>query len=118
MDKSKNKKTGDVGERLAAEYLIGIGYKILDTNYNMFCGEIDILAKDKKSIVLVEVKTVRGENFGPAKGYVTRKKQQKLMILVKALEQEYQKSTIRIDVIGVHMHDNPPRIEHLINAVN
>ncbi len=118
MDKSKNKKTGDVGEKLAVKYLIGIGYKILDTNYNMFCGEIDVLAKDKNTIVLVEVKTVKGDKFGVAQDLVRYKKQQKLKLLGKALEQEYPKSTIRIDVIGVHMHKNPPRIEHLINAVN
>ena len=121
MDKTLNKKTGNEGEDIAAVYLKGKGYKILERNLRLFCGEIDILASPpaggRRTIVLVEVKTVRGEGFGSAQELVRFKKQNKLRTLGKALEQEYPGRTIRIDVIGVDFSSGEARIEHLVNAV-
>lgn len=98
-------------------YVKGLGYKALECNLRLFCGEIDILAKDGKTIVIIEVKTVKGSGFGLAQDLVRYKKQNKLRLLGRALEQFYPNSPIRIDVIGVNMEDNPPSIEHLKNAV-
>lgn len=119
MNKSENKSTGDLGEDLATEYLENIGYKILERNLKLFVGEIDILAQDKKTIVIVEVKTVRGWGFGLAQELVRFKKQQKLKLLAKALIQKYPNSQMRIDVIGVDLSDpSNPQFEHIIDAVN
>lgn len=117
MDKKKNKQIGDLGEEIAREYLEAKGYRILDTNLKLFCGEIDILAEYRKTIVLVEVKTVRGAGFGLAQDLVRYKKQQKLRNLARALEQKYPNRTLRIDVVGVHLYEDPPGIEHIENAV-
>lgn len=117
MDKKGNKKTGNEGEDIAAEYLISKGYKVLERNLVMPFGEIDILAQAKKTIVLVEVKTVRGSGFGLAQELVRSKKQKKLILLASALEQKYPKSTIRIDVIGVEMGRGESVITHLESAV-
>jgi putative endonuclease len=118
MDKSKNKSTGNLGEDQAAEYLKKLGYRILERNLKLFCGEIDILAQDRKTIVIVEVKTVRGSGFGPAQELVRHRKQDKLRLLARAIEQEYPKRSIRIDVIGVDLSDpENPKIEHLKNAI-
>ena len=118
MDKTKNKSTGNAGEDLAADYLIKLGYKVLERNLRLFCGEIDILAQDKKTIVIVEVKTVRGGGFGLAQELVRFKKQEKLKLLGRVMEQEFPGKTIRIDVVGVDMSGEESTIEHLINAVN
>jgi len=118
MDKTKNKITGNKGERIAADYLEDKGYKILERNYELFIGEIDILVDDGKVLVIVEVKTVRGSAFGPAKGYVGPKKQKKLRDIARAVTQEYPKRTIRIDVVGIDLSDEEnPIIEHIENAV-
>ena len=118
FNKSKNKSTGNQGEDLAAEYLTKLKYKILERNLRLTVGEIDILAQDKKTIVIVEVKTVRGEGFGLAQELVRYKKQEKLKLLARALTQKYPNSTLRIDVIGVDLSDPiVPKFEHLINAV-
>lgn len=120
MDKTKNKEVGNEGEQRACDYLISKNYKILERNLRLFCGEIDILAESprrlgqKRSIVLVEVKTVSGSGFGGAVDLVRYKKQLKLKTLARALEQEYPGRTIRIDVIGV----DGDRINHIENAVN
>jgi len=125
MDKTKNKKTGNTGEDIAAQYLESKGYKIIDRNINFPFGEIDILTEQKKTIVIVEVKTVRGSGFGLAQDLVRFAKQNKLRLLARAIEQKYPGRHIRIDVIGVDFSDiGPsnvsnfePRIEHIENAV-
>ena len=60
-----NVKTGAVGEDLARRYLERNGYEILDTNikFSRVC-ELDIIAKIKKTIVFVEVKTRKTDAFG------------------------------------------------------
>ena len=118
FDKTKNKSTGNLGEELAAEYLEKNGYKILGRNINIKIGEIDILAEEKKTIVVVEVKTVRGSGFGLAQELVRYKKQQKLRLLGRAMAQKYPDRNIRIDVVAVDLSFDTPAIEHLINVVN
>lgn len=117
MDKTNNKSTGNLGEDKATEYLISKGYKILERNLRLFCGEIDILAEEGKTIVIVEVKTVRGSGFGLAQELVRYQKKQKLLILGRALEQRYPGRSIRIDVIGVDFSCGQAKLEHLVNAV-
>jgi putative endonuclease len=117
FDKTKNKNTGNIGEDLAVKYLVGKGYKIVDRNINFSFGEIDILASYKETIVIVEVKTVRGSGFGLAQELVRFAKQNKLRLLARGIEQKYPSRTIRIDVVGVDMSMDEPKIEHIESAV-
>lgn len=98
---------------MAVEYLEKLKYKILGRNITYPFGEIDILADDRGTIVIVEVKTVRGGGWGSAHDLVRYKKQQKLKLLASAVEKEYPRSDIRIDVVGI----DDGRIEHIKNAV-
>lgn len=113
MDKTKNKSTGNWGEDRAVEYLTEIGYEIIERNLKIFCGEIDILARDKKTIVIVEVKTVWGSGWGTAAELVRRKKEKKLRLLALVIAKDYPKENIRIDVIGI----DSGVISHIKNAV-
>ncbi|MDO8444115.1 MAG: YraN family protein [bacterium] len=117
FDKTKNKLTGGEGEEIAALYLEQKGYKIIDRNVEFPFGEIDILARTRKIIVIVEVKTVRGGGFGEAVDLVRFAKQKKLKLLARAIEQQYPDKTIRIDVVGVDLTCSEPKIEHLESAV-
>ncbi|HLC43887.1 MAG TPA: YraN family protein [Patescibacteria group bacterium] len=118
FDKTKNKQTGGEGEEIVAQYLEDNGYKIIDRNVEFPFGEIDILAQIKKVIVIVEVKTVRGGGFGSAQELVRFKKQNKLRLLARAVEQKYPGKTVRIDVVGVEFgFDGKPEIDHIISAV-
>jgi len=61
-EKKNNKIIGNYGEELAAKYLIGKGFSILDRNYLKKWGEIDIVARGTDGKVhFVEVKTVSYE---------------------------------------------------------
>jgi putative endonuclease len=74
---NKKQKLGEQGEAIAVGHLKKAGYKIIETNYRTKLGEIDIIAKDKDTIVFVEVKARSSVHFGSPKWAVTPKKQKK-----------------------------------------
>ena len=69
---------GKAGEDVAVGYLKKKGYRVLQRNYTCPVGEIDIIAKHKKTIVFVEVKTRRTLSFGSARLAITPHKQRKI----------------------------------------
>ncbi|HEX8645973.1 MAG TPA: YraN family protein [Thermoleophilaceae bacterium] len=57
---------GSLGEQIAADHLTGAGYEILDRNWRVREGELDLVAADADAIVFCEVKTrVAGGRSGP-----------------------------------------------------
>ena len=58
---TKKRKIGNLGENLACRFLIKHGFDIIERNYLMKCGEIDIITKKEGVIHFVEVKTVSQE---------------------------------------------------------
>ncbi len=110
------RELGDLGERLACEYLVKKGYKILCKNYRISFGEIDIIAKKRwrlfkndKTIHFVEVKTIMGnhDSFFPEER-VDYKKQRKLRNLAQIwLEKNKFKQNYpyQIDVIGILVNE-------------
>jgi putative endonuclease len=111
------KQIGSFGEDLAAKFLRRHGFKILKRNLTSKIGEIDILARQKDVIVIVEVKTKSSQEFGEGFEMVNYFKQKKLLSLAKSLQTKYPDRTIRIDVISVNTSVNPPEIKHFENAV-
>jgi len=79
--RNRQQKFGEKGEAIAVRQLKKDGYKILETNYLTKLGEIDIIAKDKDTIVFVEVKARRSVHFGSPKGAVTTQKQRKISMV-------------------------------------
>ena len=66
---------GDQGERLAADFLRRKRYRILETNYSRPTGEIDIIARQGKTLVFVEVKRRSSLRYGRPSQAVDRGKQ-------------------------------------------
>lgn len=58
------KQFGYKGENIAKKYLEKLGYKILEQNFTIRGGEIDIIALDQNILVFVEVKTRRNHKYG------------------------------------------------------
>ncbi|WBW49713.1 YraN family protein [Peptoniphilus equinus] len=58
------KAFGDLGETVAANYLAGLGYTILDRNYRAMGTELDIIARDGAILVFVEVKSRSSVAYG------------------------------------------------------
>ena len=115
---NKQQKFGEKGESLAAWYLKKNGYKIIEQNYRTQLGEIDIIAKEKKTIVFVEVKARKSTRFGNPKWAVTPKKQRKIsMVALYYLKTTNQINTkARFDVVAITSNQDQPQIEIVKNA--
>ena len=113
----ERQKYGKESESVAATLLRKKGYKILEQNYRNKIGEIDIIAKDKDTIVFVEVKARRSRDYGHAKWAVTPKKQRKVsMVALYYLKETRQsREKARFDVVTVHTHNLHPEIEVIKN---
>ena len=94
---------GATGETLAKQYLIEKCYKILETNYETKIGEIDIIAKDKNTIVFVEVKARNSLIFGLPREAVTEQKQYKIQRVAQfyLMKTKNFDKPIRFDVIEI-----------------
>jgi putative endonuclease len=56
---------GNRGENVAAKYLRNLGYKIILRNFRCALGEVDIIAREGKTLVFVEVKTRTNDDPSP-----------------------------------------------------
>jgi len=79
------------------------GYKILERNYRIRLGEIDIIARDGQALVFVEVKARKTESAGSVKASITTVKQFKITRLAQNYLKEYglQGEKSRFDVVVI-----------------
>ncbi len=98
-----NKRLGDFGEAVAAQYLKDRGFSILETNYRTRSGEIDLICMDKNTLVFVEVKTRNSDKFGHPSEAVD---EVKLAHMYSVAEDYYRQhptdAEIRFDVVEVY----------------
>ena len=111
---SNKKLIGDIGENIALEYLKTQGYKVLERNCTYAGVEMDIIFKDKKTLVFCEVKTRTDTLFGRPVEAVTKQKQMRYIQGAKGyiLSHKIKNTDIRFDVIEV-LEDE---INHIIGA--
>ena len=116
-----NTKTiGDFGEKAAEEYLEEMDYEILERNFRMKFGEIDIIAEKDGCMVFVEVKTRRNNLFGEPGEYVDYKKQEKIR-KTAVVYADAENTDMRFDVIEVFYdkkqgHFSLTKVNHIENA--
>ena len=98
---------GKKGELLALRHLEERLYQILETNYRNGKGEIDIIAKDKKTLVFVEVKTRSSEKFGAPEESIDEQKKRLLAntasVYMEKIKHEWE---IRFDIISIIFDGN------------
>ena len=100
-----NQLLGKRGEELAAEYLVGHGFRIIDRNFKARYGELDIIAIQGTVLVFIEVKTRVGREFGLPEEAVTPRKLAEVLKTAqyyKLLHPNLPES-LRIDVIGIEL---------------
>lgn len=101
-----NTKTiGDFGENAAEEYLIEMDYDILERNFRLKFGEIDIIAQKDGCIVFVEVKTRKNNMFGEPSEYVDIRKQKRIK-KTASVYADLQNDNVRFDVAEVFYEEN------------
>src|SRR5437764_8083515 len=109
---------GERGENMAAKYLRNQGYKIILRNFRCDCGEIDIVARDGKTLVFVEVKTRAYDDPTPEE-QVNPVKMHQITKAGKFYLARYgiPQPPARFDVIAIVWPKNStPQIRHTINA--
>ena len=123
-----NKYLGNLGEKIAENFLIKKGYEILDRNYSpKFIsgpkrGEIDIIAKINDTISFIEVKTLLAqENFLP-EDKVDFQKQRKIIKTAQSWLMERKisfESPWQVDIIAVNLNPDTKKakIRFLKNVV-
>jgi putative endonuclease len=74
----QKKELGAQGEEIAVSYLKSRGYRILERNYRIRLGEIDIIAEQGADLVFIEVKTRSDTLFGSPFESLTFAKQRQL----------------------------------------
>jgi putative endonuclease len=107
------------GEDLAVTYLKKKGYKVIERNYRCQWGEIDLIARDKGTLIFVEIKSRSSSGFGLPQDAVDRFKQEKLIQAAKAYMAEHHlQETIpaRFDVVAVHLTPSGPEMELIKDA--
>ncbi len=113
-------RRGARGEKLASRFLRKKGYKILYRNFrDRRGGEIDIVCRDGDTLVFVEVKTRRGEEFGRPIEAVDRQKQLRVskggLAWLRLLDNP--DIAFRFDVVEVLLPDEgDPHFELIQNA--
>ncbi len=112
----KNKEKGNLGENIAEVYLKMKGYTILERNFYVKGGEIDIIASKDDEIAIVEVKTRKDDSYSQAKDAVTYYKKKSLIYATRCYINRnnlYDKK-IRFDVIEVYL--SRFKINHIKDA--
>ena len=108
---------GKVGEKIAQEYMISKSFEILETNYHSRYGEIDIICKNDRYIIFVEVKSKLYSSNSELPGRVNIFKQRKIIKTILDYISNYEfNEQPRIDVIEVIIFPKCYKINHIENA--
>ena len=116
--KTQRKELGKKGEEMALRFLKKNGYRIFVRNYVCKMGEIDIIAKEKDTLVFIEVKTRTSTVFGPPQLAVNSAKQMQLskVALYFLKEKGLEDVKARFDVVAILLGPKGPEIELIRDA--
>jgi putative endonuclease len=113
-----SRKIGDIGEQATADFLQRHGYAILERNYTVRGGEIDIIASKDNVTAFVEVKTRKENPLEQGEQAITPAKKKRLVAAAQRYIDEVMMNcdTFRFDVAVVTVSDNA--VKHLKYYVN
>ena len=109
---------GKIGEDLACSFLKKQGYQLLERNFRIRGGEIDIVAIDDTTLVYVEVKTRTSHKFGlpeESVGYHKLKFLERASKFYRANRNNLPQLE-RIDVLAVDLTGSTPKFNLIKNA--
>ena len=115
ISRQNKRSIGSDREEAAAAYLAAKGYKILARNFRTRQGEIDLVARDGKYLVFVEVKYRKSGSAGTPLEAVSPLKQRQISKIALFYLNRYKlgpDQPVRFDVVGV----SPGGITHVENA--
>jgi putative endonuclease len=119
LKKDTKRHAGERGEEVAVRYLQKKGYKVLARNYRSPFGELDIIAKDKDTLVFVEVRTGGRGRIHEPEETIGPKKQQRIIRTALVYLKEYNledQMPARFDVVAVEEDEKRPNVRHILDA--
>ena len=112
---SERQAKGAAAEQLATDYLARQGLSVIERNFRVRGGEIDLICRDGESTVFVEVRLRSRSDFGGAAGSITSAKQARLILAARHWLVRHGETPCRFDCVlldGLDTHN----IEWLRNA--
>lgn len=114
---AKHNELGKKGEQLAVDLLVKNNYHILERNFRFHKSEVDIIARKKAILAIVEVKTRSTNYFGDPQDFVKPKQIKHLVNAVNAyVEMNDLDVEVRFDIISIVVKGEGFYINHLENA--
>ncbi len=110
---------GQGGECIAVRHLKRCGYRILNRNYVCPGGELDVVCRDDRTVVFVEVKSLRSDERSDPEEKVTRSKRAHMLRAARhwLSEHRHPDAAYRFDVISIVIPaKGPPRLRHIEEA--
>ncbi|MCK4536193.1 MAG: YraN family protein [Desulfuromonadales bacterium] len=106
---------GARGEEIAVRYLQDRRFKILERNFATPIGEIDIIARQGRTLAFIEVKTRRSNAFGSPAEAVGPRKQRQILKTAKWYLASGQGRGLqpRFDVISILVQGENVQVEHI-----
>lgn len=106
---------GQAGESLAAAYFELIGCPVVTRNARLAGVEVDLLAVEGGTRVLVEVKTRSRSDYGGAALAVDATKRERLLRAARALARDG--TAVRIDVVALETSSEGAVLRHYRGAI-
>ncbi len=97
-------RLGGVAEERAAQHLRAAGLRLLHRNYRCRMGELDLVAREGDTLVIVEVRLRSSSRFGGAAASITHAKRRRIVRATRHLLARYpslQKWPVRFDAVLV-----------------
>ena len=113
------RQLGLKGEQLAERFLKGRGLRTLARRFSTPMGEIDLIMRDRDTVVFVEVKTLSNDSVMNPHEHITHEQRQHMCKAARAFinANRWTDRPCRFDVVGVVLpEDGEPRIRHIPDA--
>lgn len=108
---------GKQSEEEAVQYLVNLGYIILERNYYWQSAEIDIIAQHENMLIIVEVKSRKSTYYGEPHSFVDP---HKIRLLAKATNHYIKVHNldleVRFDIISIVKNNTEYHLEHIEDA--
>ena len=116
--KTNNKTIGNLGEKIASDYLVHEGYNIMESNFRHKTGEIDLICKDGEYIVFIEVKTRNSNYYGEPAEAVDYRKRLKITRTAELyiMKKKLVNTNFRFDIVEIMLSKDTYKINLIKNA--
>ena len=117
-------RIGAIGEELARHHLEAKGYRVVATNYRCRWGEIDLVARDGREWVFVEVRARRSGAYGSPEESLTEVKARHLTLAAQDFLSRHEGAEAdpewRIDLVAIRLGAGRRviSIQHLTSVVS